>query len=169
MEARDFTKYRCVPAVRAKCTLILRVDLPVPLGLRKKFKSCQKMRKICADIFSDAPPKYCARIVPDKFCTISAHFLMPPHMFRTNFQGPLGTTPRTNFAQFSQTRGMFFKSASVQANNVSTLISEPRLFTPCDMRLSLSGLPRVQILHNFLRHVASFLNLPLYRQIMSQH
>ena len=46
---------------------------------------------------------------------------MPPHMFRTNFQGPLGTTPRTNFAQFSQTRGMFSKSASVWANDVSTL------------------------------------------------
>ena len=43
------------------------------------------------------PPKYCARIVPYKFCTFSAHFLMPPRMFRTNFQGPLRTTPRTYF------------------------------------------------------------------------
>ena len=42
-------------------------------------------------------------------------------MFRTNFWGPLETTPRTNFAQFSQTRGMFLKSASVQANHVSML------------------------------------------------
>ena len=91
------------------------------LVLEKSSSLVRKMRKICADIFSEAPPKYCARIVPYKFCTISAHFLMPPHMFPTNLQGPLGTTPRTNFAQFSQTRGMFLKSASVQANNVSIL------------------------------------------------
>ena len=40
------------------------------------------------------PPKYCARIVPYKFCTFSAHFLMPPRIFRTNFRGPLRTTSR---------------------------------------------------------------------------
>ena len=80
------------------------------------------MREICADTFSEAPPKYCARIVPCKFRTISAHFLTPPRMFPTNFRGPLAFTPRTKFAQFSQTRGMFLESASVQANNVSTLM-----------------------------------------------
>ena len=85
-----------------------------------------KMCKICADTFLEAPPKYCARIVPHKFCTISAHFLVPPRMFRTNFRGPVGTTLRTNFAQFSQTCGMFLESASVQANNVSKLgVSSP--------------------------------------------
>ena len=91
------------------------------LVLEKSSSLVRKMRKICADIFSEASPQNCARIVPHKFCTISAHFLMPPHMFCTNFRGPLGTTPRTNFAQFSQTRGMFLKSASVQANHVSIL------------------------------------------------
>ena len=59
----------------------------------------------------------CAVQILHNLCT----FLMPPHMFRTNFRGPLGTTPRTNFAQFSYTRGMFLKSASVQANDVSIL------------------------------------------------
>ena len=88
------------------------------LVLFKSSSLVGKMRRICAETFSEAPPKYCARIVPHKFCTISAHFLVPPRMFRTHFRGPLGTILRTNFAQFSQTCGMFLNSAAVQANTV---------------------------------------------------
>ena len=101
--------------------LWLRVDLPVQLGLRKKFKSCPKnAQNLCRHILGSFPKKLCENCavqILHNLCT----FLMPPHMFRTNFRGPLGTTPRTNFAQFSQTRGMFLESASVQANHVSTL------------------------------------------------
>ena len=106
--------------IRSKSGRGLRVDLPVQLGLRKKFKSCPKnAQNLCRHILGSFPPKLCENCavqILHNLCT----FLMSPHMFRTNFRGLLGTTPRTNFAQFSQTRGMFLESASVQANHVSS-------------------------------------------------
>ena len=36
-----------------------------------------------------------------------AHFWMPPHIFHTNFLGPVGNAPRTSFAQFSRAHGLF--------------------------------------------------------------
>ena len=62
----------------------------------------------------------CAGAPPHKFRTISAHFWMPPHMFCTNFLRSVGNAPPTSFAQFSRAHGLFSKSASVQAMNVST-------------------------------------------------
>ena len=46
---------------------------------------------------------------------------MPPHMFRTNFLGPLGTTPAYTFCTIFSDMLHVFKSASVQANDVSNL------------------------------------------------
>ena len=47
-------------------------------------------------------------------------FLDAPHIFRTNFPGPVGNALRISFAQFSRAHGLFSKSASVQAMNVSS-------------------------------------------------
>ena len=102
---------------------VLRHFLPVQLGLREKLKFWRKnARNLCTHILGSPTPilrANCAGAPPHKFRTISAHFRMPPHIFRTNFLGPVENAPRTSFAQFFRTHGLFSKSASVQAMNVS--------------------------------------------------
>ena len=102
----------------------LRHFLPVQHGLRQKLKFWQKnAQNLCTHILGSPTPILCANCAgapPHKFRTISAHFRMPPHIFRTNFLGPVGNAPRISFAQFSRAHGLFSKSAPVQAMNVST-------------------------------------------------
>ena len=105
--------------------LDLRHFLPVQLGLRENFKILRKIaRNLCTHILGSPTTIFCANCAgapPHKFRTISAHFRMPPHIFRTNFLGSVGNVPRTSFAQFSWAHGLFSKSGSVQAMNVSRL------------------------------------------------
>ena len=72
-------------------------------------------RNLCTHILGSPTPAFfptCAGAPPHKFRTISAHFYMPPHIFRTNLLGAVG------FAQFSRAHGLFSKSASAQAMSV---------------------------------------------------
>ena len=100
---------------------------PYSLVSEKNSSLSEKLREICARTFVETPPQYSEQIVqvhpPHKIRTISAHFRMPPHIFRTNFLEPVGNAPRTSFAQFSRAHGLFSKSASLQAMNVSTLVN----------------------------------------------
>ena len=109
--------------------LALRHFLPVQLGLNEKFEFVAKIaRNLCTHILGSPTPifcKNCAGAPPHKLRTISAHFSMPPHIFRTNFLGLVGTGLRTSFAQLSRARDLLSKSASVQAINVSTLAPQP--------------------------------------------
>ena len=78
---------------------------------------------MCTHILERPTPiccENCAGPPPHKFGIISAHFWMPLHIFRTNFLGLVGTGGGA-FAQFSRAHGLFSKSASVQAINVSAL------------------------------------------------
>ena len=68
-----------------------------------------KCANLCRHLHGNSPQilcQSCAVQILHTPCT----FFMPPRMFRT-FPGICGTTLRTNLAQFSQTRGMFLRSA----------------------------------------------------------
>ena len=88
---------------------------------------------------------------------------MPPRIFHTNFRGPLGITLRTIFAQFSQTRGMVLKSASVQANNVSTF--DTCLDSLCSGNLSIE----LTMCGSISTRLGNMLFVFCFAGILSQH
>ena len=92
------------------------------LVLENNSSLVRKMRKNCADIFSEASPKKlcenCAVQILHDLCTF---FDDPVHVSH-KFSGTSLDYPAYKFCTISQTCGMFLKSASVQANHVSTLI-----------------------------------------------
>ena len=110
-------------------TLELRHFLPVQLGLSEKLELLAKIaQNLCTHVLVSPTPIFCENFAgapPHNLRTISAHFSMPSHIFRTNFLGLVRTALRASFAQFSQAHDLFSKSDSVQAVNVSTLATPP--------------------------------------------
>ena len=86
---------------------------------RKTKVLAKNAQNLCTRILGSPTPILCANCAgapPHKFRTISAHFRMPPHIFRTNFLGSVGNALRTSFAQFSRADGLLSKSALCTGN-----------------------------------------------------
>ena len=85
---------------------------------------------MCADRFSEAPPQIlCENCAVQFLHNLCITFDAPAHVSH-KFSGTSRDYPAYKFCTiFSETRGLFLKSASVQANNVSTLSSEPVAFS----------------------------------------
>ena len=85
-------------------SLALRVDLPVQLGLRKKFKSCPKnAQNLCRHILGSIPPKLCENCAAQILHNLCTFFDAPAHVLH-KFSGTSRDYPAYKFCTiFSDT------------------------------------------------------------------
>ena len=85
-------------------SLMLRVDLPVQLGLRKKFKSCPKnAQNLCRHILGSFPQKLCGNCAAQILHNLCTFFDAPAHVSH-KFSGTSRDYPAHKFCTiFSDT------------------------------------------------------------------